>query len=299
MSRAIALLVSLGLAGCGSPSTPLSPSSLSPSVVPAAPSSSSIVGFVLDSGFRSVAGAKVEVLDGPEAGSSTTTDTAGQFSLTGTFDPTTRFRATGQGYVTATQTWNCSVGSCPGPTGARPWLGFYLAPLTTPVNIAGDYTLTFIADSACADLPSAAHARTYAATIALDSRPNTPVNTSFTVTVSGAPFLPRFNSFGIGVAGDYLGFNLHGGHDPPLVEQLAPNAYLAFSGNAAATVGASGAATISTTFRGWIEYCELKSPMGSTYNCGTSPFTGEPIPGLAVAYSHCQSENHQLIFWRR
>ncbi len=291
MSRAIALLVSLGLAGCGSPSTPLSPSN--------APSSSSIGGFVLDSAFRSVAGARVEVLDGPEAGISTTTDTAGQFSLTGTFDPTTRFRATGEGYVAATQTWSCSVGSCPGPTGARPWLGFYLAPLTTPVNIAGDYTLTFIADSACADLPAAARTRTYLATIALDAKPNTPVNTWFNVAVSGAPFLGRFNSFGIGVAGDYLGFWLHGGHDPPLVEQLAPNAYLAFSGNAAASVGSSGAATISTPFQGWIEYCELKSPMGATYNCGTSPFTGEPIPGLAVVYSHCQSENHQLILRRR
>lgn len=252
-----------------------------------------------DSGFRSLAGARVEVLDGPDAGRSTTTDDAGQFWFTGTFDPTTRFRATGEGHVAATQTWNCSVGSCPGATGARPWLAFYLAPLTSPVNIAGDYTLTFLADSACADLPAEARARTYSATITMDAKPNTPVNTSFNVAVSGAQFLRGFNSFGIGVAGDYLGFSLHGGHDPPLVEQFAPDAYLAFSGNAAASVGASGTATFSAPFQGWIDYCEMKSPMGATYNCATSPFTGESTPGLAVVRAHCQSDNHRLILWRR
>jgi hypothetical protein len=120
------------------------------------------------------------------------------------------------------------------------------------------------------------------------------------VVVDGAPFLTGFNGFLIGVAGDYLGFWLHGGHDPPIVEQLSPTTYLAFSGNARASSGSTGASTISVPFEGWIEYCELKGPMTTPpYNCGTSPRTGEPIPGAAVVYTHCESTNHRLTLMRR
>ena len=95
----------------------------------------SISGFVLDTGFRPLAGASVVVVDGLQAGESTTADAAGQFSFSGSFDATIRFRATKDGYVSVTQPWSCSVASCPG--NARPWLGFYLAPVTPPVTIAG------------------------------------------------------------------------------------------------------------------------------------------------------------------
>ena len=193
---------------------------------------------------------------------STIADATGQFSLTGASDATVRFRASKDDYVTATQPWSCSVGICPGPTNARPWLGFYLEPRSTPVNIAGDYTLTFIADGACASLPSEARTRTYAATIAPESKPNVPANSSFSVTVSGAPLLANFDKFSIGVAGDYLGFWLDGGHNPALIEQLAPNTFYAISGVASASVGRSSVSTISTSLDGWIELCELKSGIG-------------------------------------
>jgi hypothetical protein len=163
------------------------------------------------------------------------------------------------------------------------------------VNIAGDYTVTFIADSACIDLPSAMRTRTYGATITPSSSPSS----SFTLIASGVAFLGNLNNFPIGVVGDYLDLWLHGGHDPAVVEQLAPNTYLAFSGNATASVGTSPVSTISMPFDGWIDYCVLKAPMGSTYNCGTSNTTGEPIPGQATAYAHCESKNHQLILTRR
>jgi len=58
---------------------------------------------VQDSGFRSLAGARVEVLDGASAGASTTTDANGVFTLAGTFISTDRFRASKDGYITATQ----------------------------------------------------------------------------------------------------------------------------------------------------------------------------------------------------
>jgi hypothetical protein len=110
------LVLAMGLAGCTGSSS-LAPST--PAQVPAAPAQpvvSRLSGFVLDTGFRHLAGASVEVVEGsPQAGMSTTADANGQFSLTGTFDSTTRFRATKEGYVTATQALqgtSCNTGSC-------------------------------------------------------------------------------------------------------------------------------------------------------------------------------------------
>ena len=291
-----------GLVGCGlsgSPSTLPAPSPISqrPAVHPTT-SVSIISGFVLDTGFRPVVGARVEVVNGSQAGTFTTAGADGQFSLSGAFDAGSTFRASQDGYVAATQGWTCStgLGTCPA-NGANPWLGFYLDVLVAPVDITGNYTLTFIADSACSDLPSELRTRTYGATIT-PSQPGNPLHTSLNNTISGAPFLGSFRSFGIGVAGHYLGFWLDGGHDPPLVEQVAQNSYLAFSGVAAASVGTSASA-ITTSFDGWIEYCVMPSPMGAAYNCGTSNTTGDPIPRQAITRAHCESKNHQLILTRR
>jgi hypothetical protein len=156
-------------------------------------------------------------------------------------------------------------------------LGFYLASSQSPpVNLAGDYQ----------------------ATIAPSSIRNTPADTSFKVAVAGASFFAGLGDFGIGVIGDHVDLWLDGGHDPPLVEQLAPDTYLAFSGNATTSV-AVPISSISASLDGWIEYCVMKTPMGSYYNCGTDNFTGAVITGQAVARAHCESTNHRLILTRR
>jgi hypothetical protein len=58
---------------------------------------------------------------------------------------------------------------------------------------------------------------------------------------------------------------------------------------------------ISTSFDGWIDYCVMPTPMhpDNGYNCGTSNTTGEPIPGAAVTYAHCESKAHRLTLTRR
>jgi hypothetical protein len=216
----------------------------------------------------------VEVVDGPHAGLSTATDAAGQFSLTGALDGTTRFRAAKEGHVAATQAWHCNA-PC-GPGAATPWLGFYLAVLAPNVDIAGDYRLTVTADSACADLPNEVRTRTYAAKITPRSRPDLPANASFDVKLSGATFVDGLDGFGIGVAGDHLGLWLHGGHDPSFVERLAADTYLAFSGSATVSVRASDVGTISTSLEGWIEYY-----------------------GPAVERARCDSKDHRLTLTRR
>jgi hypothetical protein len=295
MNRFAAILfLTLAVAACRDRQSVV-PAVTAPSPLPLSPVAL-ISGFVVDTASRPLAGATVDVVDGsPQAGTSTTSDANGQFSLTGAFVETSTFRATKEGYVAATQAWSCNspgTGICPGRS--RPWLGFYLAVLAPPVNIAGDYTLTFIADTAdarCADLPNELRTRTYAATITPGSRPNIPnipANTLFDVRVSGATFLVSNNGFYIGVAGDYLGIVL-GGDGPGLVEQVAPNTYLAFGGSAAASVGTSAVSTISTSFSGVIEHCELIS--GRFYDCS---------PSQPVAHAtQCGSKNHRLILTRR
>ena len=72
---------------------------------------------------------------------STTADAEGQFSLTGTSDDRTQFRATKEDH----------------------------------------YTLTFVADSTCTDLPNELRTRTYAATMTPESNSHSPAHTLFSL----------------------------------------------------------------------------------------------------------------------
>jgi hypothetical protein len=225
------------------------------------------------------------VVDGPLSGLSTTADVNGTYRLTGAFDATTRFRATKEGHVAATWPLPEICERC----NPQWWIHFYLEALAAPARIAGDYTMTFVADVACDGLPDEVRTRTYAATVALTSRPGEPANSRFDVTVTGGTFLERYNSFTIGVAGDYIKSDIGDwGHGAPgLVEQIATNTYLTLGG----TIGTSVAegATISGSFVGVIERCELPAQWGSRYSCE---------PG-AISHGRCFSANHGFSLRRR
>ena len=294
MMSPIACRVVVGLAvlfatsaGCSSSSSPTSPS-VSVSKPTETPTRLQLNGYVSDSAYRPLAGATVEVVSGPSAGMSTSVSASGEFSLTGDFDSTTMFRASVGGHVTATQPWTCAAATCSG-SGARPYLAFYLAPLEPAVNIAGEYTLTFVADPACAGVPSELRSRTYNATILPATRRNEPAGSAFVMKVSGGTFVTNLDSFGIGVAGDYASFFLDGGHDAPVVEQVSSNSFLAFSGGAAAQAPSTTTPSVSMMFDGWIEYCLVNAPTALYSQC--------PVPAVNNVY--CESKNHQMILARR
>jgi hypothetical protein len=224
----------------------------------------------------------VEVADGPNAGLSATSDKNGEVSFSGNFAVGTFFRATKDGYLTTTTTLVVNCATC-----AKLVL-FSMGVLAPPASIAGDYTLTFIADSTCTALPAEARTRTYAAAITPVVNTNRPANTFFNVDVSGATLFTGYKQFWIGVAGNYLSFSLDW-EGPVLVEELAANTYLAFGGWATATLGTSVAPTISTSFDGVIDYCEARSPMTSFYQCNAG----------FVAHAQCASKNHQITLTRR
>ena len=284
MSRWIVLLViAQGLAGaaCGEHGS-VAPAATAPSPVTVTPPPNgflSMRGTVSDTAFRSLAGARVEVLDGPQAGLSTTADSRGEFSLSGAFDDATRFRATKDGHVTATRTLQPFCAAC----NPNRWINFSLEVLAPPVNMAGDYIVTFMADSACTTLPNEVRTRTYAATIPL--APNSvPANAYVSVPLSGASFYKYFNDLSMGVAGDYVGFWLE-----VLVEQIAPNTFLSFGGLAYASIGTSDRSTIAFPFDGEILYCVTK-PEGRFEDC---------FQGVVAVRTPCTSKNHQLILTRR
>ena len=278
-----------GLAGCDSARTLTAPTPL-PQAAPQPnptpnPSQIQLTGYVADSAFRSLGGVRVEVVNGPQAGLSATTNDAGQFEMFGMFDDTTQVRASKEGHVDTTGRLSPRCGTC--PTGRR-WIALYLGVLVPPVNLAGDYTLTFVADSTCTGLPDEIRTRTYTAAIRPDSGGRGPEGTRFEAILSGAEFATEWDRFPIGVAGDFVTFAFWG---EPLwiVEHLAPRTTLGYGGRAEVSVGPA-VSTISTTFEGVIDYCVLKADTNRFWQCD---------PAYAEAHVACESTNHRLSLTRR
>ncbi len=245
-------------------------------------------GSVHDSVSRPVPGATVELIDGVPASLATITDDSGSFSL-GDVTLTigkTKIRASKDGYAT----------NLIDPPNAAPhaatWI--YLALLTPPVIRPGEYTMSFVADSAC-DLPGEARTRTYSATITL--LPGLP--TQLNVALSGASFVvgndvSPTNSLLPAIAGDYVRFALDpydfGGY---ITERLAPATYVQLVGSVTGPVGASG---FSLPFDGRFYYCVKQSDTLQAQP-GEGPFgCGSPND---LVYTSCQSKNHRVTLTRR
>ena len=282
MSRAVVVLVLVVAPGCGDSNR--SPSLLAPSPVVSPVQQQSVAGYVADTAFRSVPGAKVEVLDGPQAGTTIVSDDKGLFSFAGTFTSAVTMRASKDGYIALTKTTQTSA------PGGRPWVYFQLEVVAPPVNIAGDYTLTFIADSTCTSIPSELRTRSYAATIAPVSNPLARPDTSFMLAAHGSSLLEDYTSFPIGVAGDYVGISAYNGEGFGLAERIGVDTYLGFYGESRTSLGTSPSSTISLGFDGAIDYCVLQSGAGWFDACTT---------GQALEHQQCQSKNHRLVLTRR
>lgn len=283
----VLLMFTMGLTACEGSRTlpPTAPSTVPQPAPPPGSAGVQLAGTVSDAAYRPLAGATVEVVNGPQAGLSTTADAHGGFRLTGDFDATTRFRATKEGHVAATWPLPSSCDAC----NPHWWLHFYLETVAPHPNIAGVYTLTFIADSACVNLPDEARTRTFQATIAPRSRSGEPASW-FEVTVSGSTLVGDHNGFTIGIAGDYLmGYVGDWGHDwAGLVEQVEPNTYITLMGEMKASVTDTSA--ISASFQGTVNRCRLTTGGDSNYSCSRAE---------ASTRVRCESENHQLILARR
>ena len=235
---AVIVLVLVFSFGCADGKSPVEPS-------PSAPEpplfTFTLAGGVSDTASRPLKGASVTVVNGPRAGTTTTTDDRGRFSMPGTFTQSAvTVTAANEGYSTLTR-------SFPPPNrpvdGGNWWFSFSLEPLAPSVNLSGDYTLTLTSNKACTKLPEEARTRTYRASIVSRGA------TTFEGTLSDARIVPVSvwaPYFGIGVAGDFANLWLR------VVEQLSDGTYLAIEGGIAATVPPSG---ITGPFNGHFVRC--------------------------------------------
>ena len=285
MKRSYLVAILSASLGCGGDTLPSAPSAVSGSG-PAAPAQAvglrPLYGYVSDTAFRVVEGARIEVVSGQHAGLVATTDAAGRFAFDEPVASPAAVRATKDGYAVGT---NTSILTSDG----RAYVGFALASLSPPVAVAGNYTLTITADSACTALPDEARTRSYPAVVAAVGGATVPANTRFTGTVTGGQFAPHANVFFVGVFGDYVVISTEG-EGPSIAEHVGSNRYVAFYGAASALVPPGGVSAIAAPFAGTIEYCELPAPIGPYYDCQAV---------VAAERRDCQSTAHQLTLTRR
>jgi Carboxypeptidase regulatory-like domain len=289
MPRTMSLVVLMMALGCGPrpTSTPMAPSPSPTPVPPPSPPPAHLVlnGYVYDTAFRPVGGATVRLLDGAQAGTSAQSNETGRFSFTGIFADPTTMGVSKDGYAAASGT----AKSNNSPSGAI-WAFVVLDELARPVDIAGDYSLTIVVDSACTGIPSEVRTRTYAASIRPTPDSHTQPGTSLTLTVDSGSVRPDRSSFAIGVAGDEVAFSIYNGEDFGLVEKIATGTFLAIGGTARVSIGTGPVTTISTPFSGDVDYCVFQSDTGWTYQCNSGP---------RAAYEHCEATHHQLTMSRR
>jgi hypothetical protein len=267
--------------GCGSsPSSTAGPAAPTPSRYAFA----QIHGIVFDTTFRPLAGVSVGIVDGSQAGASAVSDTEGRFAFSGgEYVNGIRFRASKDGYVSTTVSGPLQFS----PASTVAFIPIRLESVEAPVKIeAGAYTLTLIADSACADIPSELRTRSYSATINV---PRDHPNWGYNVDVSG-PTLGNFGGFGLGVAGHDVAFKIDG---PAFNEHFPPFTYLEIFGQGHTSVETSSPSSITIPFSGNFQYCVLNSEMSRTKNCYTTP------AHQRIAYAQCLSQNDLMVFTRR
>lgn len=254
----VLVIGSLAGASCGeeSPSRvlPTAPTAVVPPDV-AITNGSTLSGIVFDTANRRIAGARIEVIDGAQAGMTTTANASGQYWLTGFFEEGTRFRATKDGYFESVR----PLGPSCAPCNPHLWVYFYLGSPVTPANIAGSYTMTVEARQGCNALPPEMRTRSYAATIVAEARQPTAADTYFRVDISGVSLLHGYSWEGLSifVAGDFLELqmgDLHG--QPGFVEELGDDTYFSVGAWGTATIGSPAAFTVP--FEGDIVHCVMK-----------------------------------------
>ena len=282
--RCILALVSTSCGGSYPGSLPLAPTPMP--IVQNVPDLQ-LNGSVYDNVSRPIAGATVEILDGPQKGVSTTSDASGRFAFAGTFDDTIRFRASKLGHATVTRTSVVSVTNC--ATCSR-YVGFLLEVSGTPIDATGAYTMTFVADPTCS-LPDSVRTRTYAASVSRDST----LNWLFHVSVLNASALHGYSWEGptIAVAGTFVSMGVGNAHGSPgLVEQVTADTSVGFDGTAGADVTTPRLITMSAPFEGTIEACQLPPDSASPVASGT--YICRPEHRI-----QCSSSNHRFTIKSR
>jgi hypothetical protein len=244
-------------------------------------------GSVLDTAMRPMRGAVVEVLDGPNAHATANPAEGGLVQVNGSFDRTTRFRASAEGHESLVQT-------CADPCSAfngTMWINFYLRPLSPPaIELGGNYTLTVTASASCESLPAESRTRTYPVSLTARTRPGTADVMGYIVDFQSDVVVDWTRQGYFGVAGnDARAYWLDGeGELPGLIEALGDNRYVTFHGTVEATLNPGSRNTFTMALRGAIEYLEA-----------TSPLTRFGRGGNVLSRMTCTAIDHRVVLTPR
>ena len=240
-----------------------------------------LCGRVTEAGMFPLAGARVELVGGPDSGRTGLTNSDGRYAFDGV-SGVSEVRASKDGYVTATQT----------VTGNTELVNIALTASVPYASMGGAYTLTFKASSSC-ELPDDVMSRTYSVGIDQERAAVLTVvlaNGQFVTLVEGDGSRVTLNKFVGHVYGNMVTFTLTDPStdwyfDSAVMDKLADQRYLSFAGTAQATPTVSG---ISATLAGIVRVTTCPgSGLFSDQDCNATP----PI-------ATCSAPDHQLIFTR-
>ena len=271
MRRVILSLTVIAFAACNE--SPLAPSSAIRTPGAVSPGFE-IVGSVRDTSSWPCVGCRVEMLDGPSAGTSTVTDSTGRFwfYVNAAFSPPLTLRAIKDGYRPATRVVESVSSSQSLP---RAVVTFELESVLPDRRLSGTHLLSFTAHTSCTQLPDEVRQRTYRVSFTqTSSQPN-----FYRATPVGGTFL----SFALwaAVAGNFVGLDTDSDWGPNgILEELTPTTSLQIWGWGGAVAADR---SIAVPFWADISYCPVgidKLPNG-VWQCPVTPV-------------RCRSEEHQL-----
>jgi hypothetical protein len=267
------VLIAIIAAGCGA--TPTSPSGTPVNTSRVV----TIRGRVQDAVSRPIVDARVTIVDGTQAGLSTTTNDDGRFAFIPftTRAELTALRVEKDGYTPSNPRWH-----------APDDITVLLRSLTS-LDIEGQYAITFAAAAECTQLPSAVRSRTFTAAVS-----RVPDRLNFTSSLTGATFQSGYDTFSAVVASDAARFLVYSwdafnwwGEDQPIIERLPAGGYVTWMGTAT-TPALSSTSSMTATFDGSVSYCATPS----------EPTTVNYPPTCSVLVE-CKSDRHQLVLKRR
>ena len=294
-------------AACADPG-PTTPTSTSRST--SASGDTHVKGVVSDTLSRPLPGARVDVLDGPLAGRSTSADDSGAFLFVGDAAGAVRLRGSLDGFEpqTISAVWQQRT--------SGQMFGIFLKTLAPAVPITlGSYTLTVRSDlstavgnplASCTGFPGELLRRTYDASITVNpfvradeyflmelSSPTMTKPPGATCATSATSPVVR-GCFSFHVAGPFVGFEIQNGWGWDWVEEWPGFRYLTIEGYAPTSEPATSTETSTTIpFSGTFDYCELKSALNGNSVCHQVP------ADQIIEYRSCSSQRATMTFTRR
>lgn len=216
-------------------------------------------GGVFDTAFRTIPGAFVEVLDGPDVHTTAAVQPNGLVMISGSFERTTRFRASADGHESVVLTCGeCYVFN------QSMWINFALRPLSPPpIDLAGEYTMTVTASPSCSMLPADSRSRALPVSLTARTRQGTAAVLGYVVSYRSDAVADWLREGYIGVAGNDVNLPWWDGEGelPGLIESLGGNRYVTFLATARGTLNPGARTSMTLPLSGSIDYVEVDLPL--------------------------------------